>query len=108
MNREDLKERIDRRVDQMWREGLVSEVRSLVEKGLNSGKTARAALGYSQILDYLAEKTSEEQAREETKRATRAYARRQETWFSRDGRIKWLKGDTGERLEVILSTTISG
>ena len=108
MNREDLKERIDRRVDQMWREGLVSEVRSLVEKGLNSGKTARAALGYSQILDYLAEKTSEEQAREETKRATRAYARRQETWFSRDGRIKWLKGDTDERLEAILSTTISG
>ena len=49
----------------------------------------------------------QEEAKEETKRATRAYARRQETWFSRDARVSWLKGGTKERLDSILSSTIS-
>jgi tRNA dimethylallyltransferase len=108
MDRDDLKERIDKRVDQMWEAGFVDEVRSLVDKGITSGKTAKAALGYSQIIEYLEGRISESEACEETKRATRAYARRQETWFSRDERIKWLKGGTKERLEAILSSTISG
>ena len=102
-----MKERIDRRVDLMWEQGFVEEVRLLIERGINSGKTAKAALGYSQIIDFLAGRISETEALEETKRATRAYARRQETWFSRDGRIKWLKGDTAQRLDSILSSTIS-
>lgn len=106
MQREDLKERIDRRVDAMWESGFVEEVRTLIEKGITKAKTARAALGYSQIITFLEGSVSEEEAKEETKRATRAYARRQETWFSRDERIKWLKGDTAERLDLILSSTI--
>lgn len=107
MDRDDLKERIDKRVDLMWEAGFVDEVRSLMDKGITSGKTARAALGYSQIIEFLEGRISESEAREETKRATRAYARRQETWFSRDERIKWLKGETKERLGAILSSTIS-
>lgn len=107
MDRDDLKERIDKRVDLMWEAGFVDEVRSLIDKGITSGKTARAALGYSQIIEFLEGRISESEAREETKRATRAYARRQETWFSRDERIKWLKGETKERLGAILSSTIS-
>jgi tRNA dimethylallyltransferase len=106
MQREDLKERIDRRVDAMWESGFVEEVRTLMEKGITKAKTARAALGYSQIITFLEGSVSEDEAKEETKRATRAYARRQETWFSRDERIKWLKGDTAERLDLILSSTI--
>jgi tRNA dimethylallyltransferase len=108
MERDDLKERIDKRVESMWSRGFVDEVRSLMELGITSGKTAKAALGYSQIIDFLSGNLSEAEALEETKRATRAYARRQETWFSRDNRIKWLKGDTAQRLDVILSSTISG
>ena len=108
MERDDLKERIDKRVESMWSQGFVDEVRSLMELGITSGKTAKAALGYSQIIDFLTGNLSEAEALEETKRATRAYARRQETWFSRDNRIKWLKGDTAQRLDVILSSTISG
>ena len=107
MDRDDLKERIDKRVDLMWEAGFVDEVRSLMDEGITSGKTARAALGYSQIIEFLEGRISESEAREETKRATRAYARRQETWFSRDERIKWLKGETKERLGAILSSTIS-
>ncbi|MFM8964892.1 MAG: tRNA (adenosine(37)-N6)-dimethylallyltransferase MiaA [Actinomycetota bacterium] len=107
MDRDDLKERIDRRVDLMWSEGFVGEVRALIEKGMTTGKTAKAALGYNQIISFLEGRISEAEAMEETKRATRAYARRQETWFSRDARIKWLKGGTKERLDSILSSTIS-
>lgn len=107
MDRDDLKERIDRRVDLMWEQGFVDEVRLLIASGINSGKTAKAALGYNQIISFLEGRISEAEAKEETKRATRAYARRQETWFSRDARINWLKGGTKERLDSILSSTIS-
>lgn len=107
MERDDLKERIDRRVDLMWSEGFVGEVRALIEQGITTSKTAKAALGYNQIISFLEGRISEAEAKEETKRATRAYARRQETWFSRDARIKWLKGGTNERLDSILSSTIS-
>ena len=107
MDRDDLKARIDRRVDLMWSEGFVGEVRALIEKGITTGKTAKAALGFNQIISFLEGRISESEAMEETKRATRAYARRQETWFSRDARIKWLKGGTKERLDSILSSTIS-
>jgi len=106
MDRSDLSERIDRRVELMWERGLVNEVRSLMEQGITSGRTAKAALGYSQIIESLAGRVTEAEAREETKRATRAYARRQETWFSRDNRITWLKGDLSQRLDSILSSTI--
>lgn len=104
MDRENLRERIDLRVDQMWEKGLVGEVDSLIERGILSGKTARAAIGYSQVISFREGKLSESEAREETKRATRAFARRQETWFSRDDRIRWVKeSTTDERLVKILS-----
>lgn len=107
MDREKLSDVISNRVEQMWEKGFVAEVRELLAKGLREGKTARAALGYSQIIRFLDGELSEIEAQEDTKRATRQYSRRQETWFSRDNRIAWLKGSTEERLEKILSTTIS-
>lgn len=107
MDRENLDERISKRVEGMWKSGFVDEVKGLVEIGLREGKTAQAALGYSQILQFLDGEISEATAKDETKRATRQYARRQETWFSRDGRITWLKGDLSDRLEKITSTIIS-
>ena len=107
MDRENLRERIDHRVEMMWSEGFVDEVRSLTAKGLKEGKTARAALGYAQILAFLEGKMTEEEAKEETKRATRQYARRQETWFSRDERITWLKPEPNSNLAAqLLSSTI--
>lgn len=107
MDREKLSDLISNRVERMWEKGFVAEVRELLAKGLREGKTARAALGYSQIIRFLDGELSEIEAQEDTKRATRQYSRRQETWFSRDNRITWLKGSTEERLEKILSTTIS-
>ncbi len=103
MERETLQERIDLRVEKMWEQGLVREVRDLMSEGLLEGRTARAALGYAQIIKFAQGQLTEEEAKEETKRATRQYARRQETWFSRDERINWLKkAPTQELMERIL------
>ena len=89
VTRDELDDRIARRVSRMWDAGLVDEVRGLEREGLREGRTASRALGYAQVLDVLAGKCSEDEAREETVRATRRFARRQESWFGRDPRIEW-------------------
>ena len=101
MDREKLTERINQRVDLMWERGLVAEVDSLIAAGINRATTARRALGYAQVISMRAGEISEEIAKEETKRATRQYARRQETWFSRDARINWIS-PIQSRLETII------
>ncbi len=103
MERETLDERISQRVDRMWDLGLVDEVKNLLEAGITKGRTAQRALGYSQVISFLGDQISEVEAREDTKRATRQYARRQEVWFSRDDRIKWIS-PVASRLEVIMNT----
>jgi tRNA dimethylallyltransferase len=100
MDRELLDARVDIRVDQMFEKGLVEEVKTLIDSGLLEGRTARAALGYSQVISALDGDISMDQAISETKLATRQYIRRQETWFRRDQRITWLESDSN-RLEVI-------
>lgn len=90
LDRAVLDERIARRVERMWDRGLVAEVRSLEARGLREGRTASRALGYAQVLRHLAGEWTEDQAREETVRATRRFARRQESWFRRDARVTWL------------------
>ena len=84
-----LDERMERRVDVMWERGLVDEVRALERHGLRDGVTASRALGYQQVLAFLAGEVSEDTAREDTKRATRRFARRQLSWFRRDPRVVW-------------------
>jgi tRNA dimethylallyltransferase len=108
MDREDLGERINKRVDRMWELGFVDEVEELINQGLLEAKTAQAAIGYAQIIAMKHGVISEEEAREDTKRATRQYVRRQETWFSRDARITWLSAhaSTPMRLESALATII--
>ncbi len=101
MDRTTLDERICARVDFMWEAGFVAEVESLLSLGILEGRTAQLALGYAQILKSLTGAIAQEEAREDTKRATRQYARRQETWFSRDERITWIS-PVQPRLEVIL------
>jgi tRNA dimethylallyltransferase len=95
--RPELDARIAARVDRMWEEGLVGEVRRLAEQGLRGSRTASRALGYQQVLAALAGECTEQQAREETVRATKRFARRQDSWFRRDPRVHWLPGTTGER-----------
>ena len=105
LDRSNLDEKIDQRVDYMWAKGFAREVSLLMTQGLEQATTAKKALGYSQIMSYLNGECDEEFAKQETKRVTRAYARRQETWFSRDDRIKWLAPDSMQiRLEKLLAS----
>ncbi|PJF02057.1 tRNA (adenosine(37)-N6)-dimethylallyltransferase MiaA [Streptomyces carminius] len=97
VERPELDERITRRVDRMWAAGLVEEVRELERAGLREGLTASRALGYQQILAALAGECTEEEARAATVRATKRFARRQDSWFRRDPRVCWLSGAADRR-----------
>jgi tRNA dimethylallyltransferase len=88
--RTELDRRIEARVDRMWAAGFEDEVRRLAAAGLRDGKTAARALGYQQLLRWLDGELTSEEARAETVRATRRFARRQESWFRRDPRVRWL------------------
>ncbi|MFD9904906.1 tRNA (adenosine(37)-N6)-dimethylallyltransferase MiaA [Streptomyces sp. NPDC059063] len=98
--RPELDERIATRVDRMWEAGLVDEVRTLEAQGLREGRTASRALGYQQVLAALAGECSEDEARTETVRATKRFARRQDSWFRRDPRVHWLSGAVADRREL--------
>jgi tRNA dimethylallyltransferase len=106
MEREHLIERIDARVEKMWQLGFVDEVKKCIDSGMLNGRTAQLALGYSQIVALLNGTMTETEAKEDTKRATRQYARRQETWFSRDRRITWIS-PVQARLERVLEVLAS-
>jgi tRNA dimethylallyltransferase len=102
MDREKLGERVEARVDLMWQMGFVPEVDRLIADGIMQATTARRALGYAQIIAMRNGEITEDVAIEETKRATRQYVRRQETWFSRDARINWIS-PVQPRLETVLN-----
>lgn len=87
--REELYARIDRRVDDQIRRGLVEETRRLLAAGVEPGCTAMQALGYKEMADYLAGRVSFAAAVRRLKQATRHYARRQIIWFRPDPRIRW-------------------
>ncbi|MFF3500038.1 tRNA (adenosine(37)-N6)-dimethylallyltransferase MiaA [Streptomyces sp. NPDC003247] len=98
--RPELDDRITRRVDRMWDAGLVDEVRALEAQGLREGRTASRALGYQQVLAALAGECTQDEARAETVRATKRFARRQDSWFRRDPRVHWLSGAAADLTEL--------
>lgn len=96
MDRKELYLRIEKRVDRMMADGLVEEVRNLLNLGYSPELTSMQGLGYKEIILYLKGEASLGQAVELLKRNTRRFAKRQLTWFRRDGRIKWIDvGKTG-------------
>lgn len=90
--RAELDQRVADRVTRMWQLGLVDEVRALERAGLRAGRTASRALGYAQVLQFLAGDCTEDAAAAQTVLATRRFIRRQESWFRRDPRISWVGG----------------
>lgn len=108
IDREVLDSRIEARVDSMWAAGFVEEVRALAAVGLSSAPTAAAALGYRPVLDYLAGEISEEQARVRTIEDTRRFARRQQRWFARDDRIRWVDFDDPDLVTGIAAAVNEG
>lgn len=93
MERERLYRRIDTRVDAMFDEGLVKEVKGLMDQGLASALTALQAIGYKEIVSALNGEITLDEARKLMKKNTRHLAKRQLSWFHRDPRVNWLDLD---------------
>ena len=89
--REDMWARIDRRVDEMMEKGLVDEVRGLLDRGIPDKCTAMQAIGYKEMAAALRSGGDVYAAAEEIKLRSRQYAKRQLTWFGRDGKANWYR-----------------
>ena len=88
-DRAHLVDRLAKRVEKMWDEGMVEEVRGLIDEGLRESKTARQAIGYAQALEQIDGVIDQEEAIAQTTQLTQRYSRRQMSWFRRDPRINW-------------------
>ena len=101
--REKLYERINLRVDIMMQQGLVQEVKNIVQK-YNKFPTAMQGLGYKEVVDYLEGKCTEQEMIDKIKMETRRYAKRQLTWFRKNKQTIWLDGskDRQNNVDIIL------
>jgi tRNA dimethylallyltransferase len=105
--REHLVERLAQRVRDMWSQGLVDEVKGLVDKGIRDSKTASQAIGYSQALASIDGRLTEEEAIAETILLTQRYARRQMSWFRRDPRIHWFDYQSEDLVKEVMELVTS-
>ena len=102
-DREELYDRINRRVDLLIEQGLVEEVRSLTAMGLTAEDISMKGIGYKEIIEYLDGETTLEEAVFKIKKNTRHYAKRQLTWFRRYATInmfdlsEYLSNDDAKR-----------
>ena len=95
MDRDELNDRLARRVDLMLERGWLDEVRALAARGLRESPTAGRALGYPQLLTVLDGTMTLAEAREDTVAATRRFTKRQRTWFRADPRVHWIECSAG-------------
>ena len=105
-----LYDRINRRVDMMMGDGLVSEVEGLVSAGYGLDLTSRQAIGYKEVLAYLSGECAYDECVELIKRRSRHYAKRQISWLRRDGRVRWLdmdELDLGDAAQRIVDSYVS-
>lgn len=100
VSRDVLDERIGARVDRMFADGLIDEVRQLEGIGLRQGRTASRAIGYRQVLAMFDGLLSEAEAKASTAQATRRLARKQLGWFRRDDRVVWREAGDGAARQI--------
>ena len=93
MDRKKLYDRINKRVDIMIEQGLIDEVKAILNMGYNKNLTSLQGIGYKEIIMYLDNLCTKDEAIEKIKQGSRNYAKRQLTWFRRDNRIKWIDVD---------------
>lgn len=101
MDREEMRQKIDSRVDKMYESGLMEEVRDLLSTGKELSKTASQAIGYREAIAVTRGVMALSEAIELTKKRTRALAKRQMTWFKKDKRIRWIDVDLSSRPKEI-------
>ena len=98
--------RIDQRVDIMLKEGLVQEVRSLLERGVSPDSLAMQGLGYKEIVRYLNGELTCEEAADLIKKSTRHFAKRQLTWFRREKDVIWMNYEDYPSEDAMLAEMI--
>jgi len=106
MEREEMYRRIENRVDRMFAQGIVEETRRLLSEGAAETAPPFRALGYSQVLRHLRGEIPLEEARAQTKQATRHYAKRQLTWFRKAEGIRWFSADAREPIEEFIGKSL--
>ena len=102
-DRQELYRRIDKRVELMLQQGLVEEIRSLLDKGIPKKCTAMQAIGYKEFVDALDGVITIEEAAAKVQQSSRHYAKRQLTWFRRNENMRWLTRQSGDGADKILS-----
>ena len=103
-NRQDLYDRIDRRVEKMLELGLLEEIKGLFRMGIPEKATAMQAIGYKEFVDYLAGNCTLEEACAQVQQSSRHYAKRQLTWFRKNPQIHWLTRKPGQNTFEILQS----
>lgn len=106
MEREALRRRIERRVNEMFARGLIDETKALLNQGLRENRTASQALGYKQVIGHLDGEIELEETIALVKLKTRQFAKRQLTWFKRQLPVSWLKVEPGESAAKIAERLI--
>ncbi|MBM2813315.1 MAG: miaA [Ignavibacteria bacterium] len=102
IERDALYAKINRRAEDMWRNGLLDEVRNVLSLGYSPTFNSLNTVGYKEAIAYLNGFCSESEALELMQRNTRRYAKRQMTWFSRNEKIRWLEGSLEEMASKII------
>lgn len=105
-DRQKLYDRIDRRIDIMLEDGLLDEVRSLVDEGYSRDLVSMQGLGYKEMIDYIQERYTLDEAVYTLKRDTRHFAKRQVTWFKREKQVTWVNKNEFDSEADILSFMI--
>ena len=102
-DRQELYDRIDLRVELMVKDGLLEEIREVLNSGIPEKCTAMQAIGYKEFLDAMAGRSTIDEAIAQVQQSSRRYAKRQLTWFRRNERIHWLRREKGQTAEEIFS-----
>ena len=103
VNRQELYDRIDLRVELMVRDGLLEEIREVLNSGIPEKGTAMQAIGDKEFIDAMAGRATMEDAIAQVRQSSRRYAKRQLTWFRRNERIHWLRREPGQSTDEIFS-----
>ena len=103
VNRQDLYDRIDLRVELMVKDGLLDEIREILSSGIPEKATAMQAIGYKEFIDAMAGRSTMAEASAQVQQSSRRYAKRQLTWFKRNEKIHWLRRAPGQAAEEIFS-----
>lgn len=106
MNRQKLYARINKRVEQMFEQGLLEEAEALIRQGCTSDMTSMQAIGYKELFPYFEGKISKEEAMDQIQKDTRHFAKRQLTWFRRERDVVFLDKDQFEEEDAVVHEII--